>query len=465
MLLRVPRRLAAKRWCSTLPTPSAMLAGREDPATIVESLGKHVIGQDEAKRSVALALRSRWRRMCLSDDERREIQPMNILMRGPTGSGKTELARRLAALCNAPFVKVEATSYTELGIVGRDTDSMIKDLINSALDIERRQLAEERRDSLRDQAARWLVESFLGHGQSSDTQQQLHRRILSGDMDDVEFAFRMPETDQPEGEGARPEEMMERLMGQLQGLMSRAGGGSPFTPPAATEQVTVAEAMRRVQDAMLSSKVREPAVARRAIQRAEESGIVFIDEIDKICSANEFKGGDASAEGVQRDLLPLIEGCNIRTSAGSVNTDHILFIASGAFHQTKPSDLLPELQGRLPIRVELQRLSEDDLYRILTEPEANLIQQQVALLGTEDVKVEFEDDAIRSMARYAAEINTSVEHIGARRLHTVIERIMEVISFDAPEMEPGTTISVTAKMVEERLSPLLRKGDLSKFIL
>jgi len=447
-----------------------MLAGREDPATIVESLGKHVIGQDEAKRSVALALRSRWRRMCLSDDERREIQPMNILMRGPTGSGKTELARRLAALCNAPFVKVEATSYTELGIVGRDTDSMIKDLINSALDIERRQLAEERRDSLRDQAARWLVESFLGHGQSSDTQQQLHRRILSGDMDDVEFAFRMPETDQPEGEGARPEEMMERLMGQLQGLMSRAGGGSPFTPPAATEQVTVAEAMRRVQDAMLSSKVREPAVARRAIQRAEESGIVFIDEIDKVAS----REGDTTTlarkeEGVQRELLSIIEGCTVQTRFGPVRTDHILFICAGAFHSTKPTDLLPELQGRLPIRVQLSSLTRDQMESVLMHKEHNLLGQTRALLATEGVDVQFTECAVRAMAELAEEMNQT-ENIGARRLRTVVSKVTEALSFDAPQLgraeDPSKRrVVVDAAYVRAQVQEVVQREDLRKYIL
>jgi len=434
------------------------------PSEIVSELDRFIVGQDDAKRAVAIALRTRYRRQRLPETLRDEVIPHNILMVGPTGSGKTEIARRLAKLAHAPFVKVEATKFTEVGFHGRDVDTIIRDLVSNAVQLTRQRYEARVRPEVEQRVEHRILDSLLGpdsHSSSRRDRETWLALLREQRLEDRTITINVPVKTNRAGPGGV---MLDNGM-SMRDVMESLYRSQRAHPQMETRSLTVKDARPLLFEAEMERLLETVDVQQQALRAAEQNGIVFIDEIDKICSANEFKGGDASAEGVQRDLLPLIEGCNIRTSAGSVNTDHILFIASGAFHQTKPSDLLPELQGRLPIRVELQRLSEDDLYRILTEPEANLIQQQVALLGTEDVKVEFEDDAIRSMARYAAEINTSVEHIGARRLHTVIERIMEVISFDAPEMEPGTTISVTAKMVEERLSPLLRKGDLSKFIL
>ncbi len=438
------------------------------PREIVHELNKHIVGQEEAKRAVAIALRNRWRRMQLDADLREEITPKNILMIGPTGVGKTEIARRLAKLADAPFLKVEATKFTEVGYVGRDVESIIRDLADMAVKMlretekkrhEHRALdaAEERiLDALLPPARDFKEDSQRTDGESS-TRQLFRKKLREGELDDKEI-----EIDLRSG-GAGVEIMappgMEEMTNQLQSMFS-----SMSADKRKTRKMKVADALKQVKDEEAAKLVNEEEIKQRAVQSVEQNGIVFIDEIDKVAKRSESTSSDVSREGVQRDLLPLIEGSTVSTKYGAVRTDHILFIASGAFHLSKPSDLIPELQGRLPIRVELQALTPNDFKRILTEPDASLVQQYEALMGTEGVKLTFADDAITRIAEVACKVNETTENIGARRLHTVLERLLESLSYDAGD-QVTDGFEVTAAYVDEKLGELAEDEDLSRYIL
>ncbi|MFT9399374.1 ATP-dependent protease ATPase subunit HslU [Acetobacter sp.] len=430
------------------------------PREIVSELDRFIVGQADAKRAVAIAMRNRWRRAQLADGMREEVVPKNILMIGPTGCGKTEIARRLAKLAQAPFLKIEATKFTEVGYVGRDVDSIIRDLVEASItmlrDVRRRdvkvnaeQAAEER-----------LIDALVGQGASADTRSKFRTMLRSGQLEDKEVDIQVVEA-APSGAGEMPGVMPGNVINfseMMKGFMNRAPQQRKLK--VATARVYLE---REEADKLLDNE----ALTREAVAHAQDNGIVFIDEIDKVCaraSENGTKGGDVSREGVQRDLLPLIEGTTVSTKYGPVKTDHILFIASGAFHLAKPSDLLPELQGRLPIRVELQPLSREDLRRILTDPEHSLLKQYSALLQTEGVALTFEDGAVDALAELAADINERVENIGARRLATVLEKLLEEISFTASDRK-GEHVTVAASLVQDKVAPLARKGDLSRFIL
>ena len=433
------------------------------PRAIVSELDRFSVGQQAAKRAVAIALRNRWRRQTLPEDLRAEVLPKNILMIGPTGCGKTEIARRLARLAQAPFLKVEATKYTEVGYVGRDVESMIRDLTEVALQMTRERLRKEVAAKAELAAEERLVTALVGEGASAETRMKFRRLLREGKLEDKEVEIQVAESaglpigaiDIPGMPGAQ--------MLNIQEMMGRMFGGRQKP-----RRTTVAEARELLQQEESDRLLDQDRVRREAIEAVENNGIVFIDEIDKVCArsmdGSGFRGGDVSREGVQRDLLPLIEGTTVTTKHGPVKTDHVLFICSGAFHLAKPSDLLPELQGRLPIRVELKPLSRDDLKRILTEPEASLIRQYVALMGTERVELRFTEDAIDALADLAAAINERVENIGARRLHTVLEKLLDEISFTAAD-RPGETVTVDAAYVRERVAPLAANADLSRFIL
>ena len=433
------------------------------PREIVSELDRHIVGQQDAKRAVAIALRNRWRRQQLPPGLREEVVPKNILMIGPTGCGKTEIARRLAKLANAPFLKIEATKFTEVGYVGRDVDSIVRDLVEASITQTRDHARKNVQAKAELAAEERLVSALVGEGASGETRMKFRRMLREGSLESREIEVQVSDAG-----GGTPIGMMDLpgaqglQMQQMQDMLGKMFGGR--TKP---RKMSVAEARIALVKEEADKLLDQDQLTRDAIANAENNGIVFIDEIDKVCARTGeggVRGGDVSREGVQRDLLPLIEGTTVTTKHGPVKTDHILFIASGAFHMAKPSDLLPELQGRLPIRVELKALTREDFRRILTEPEHSLVKQYVALLGTENVALTVTDDAVDALAELAAEINATVENIGARRLATVMERLLDEISFTASD-RGGETITVDGAMVRGRVAPLAASADLSRFIL
>lgn len=427
------------------------------PKAIVAALDEHIIGQADAKKAVAVALRNRWRRQRLSDDLRDEVTPKNILMIGPTGCGKTEISRRLAKLADAPFVKVEATKFTEVGYVGRDVEQIARDLAEEAIRLEKERRREAVREAAEKSAMDRLLKALVGEGASEATREAFRQRIVEKAMDDTEVEI---EVEDSPGAGIEIPGMPGGIgMINLSEMMGKALGKQNLK----RRKLKVPEAWTKLVDEEAEKRMDQDDVARVALANAQTNGIVFIDEIDKI-AVSDVRGGSVSREGVQRDLLPLIEGTTVATKYGPMKTDHILFIASGAFHVAKPSDMLPELQGRLPIRVELAALSEDDFVRILTETRANLVEQYKALLGTEKVTLDFTPEAVREVARIAAQVNEAVENIGARRLQTVMEKLLEELSFEAEDRE-GEVVAVDAAYVHDRLAGLARDTDLSKYIL
>jgi len=436
------------------------------PREIVHELDRHIIGQKNAKRAVAIALRNRWRRMQLDESLRTEITPKNILMIGPTGVGKTEIARRLAKLANAPFLKVEATKFTEVGYVGREVDSIIRDLVDIAIKLHREQAMEKVKHRALDAAEDRILDALLPPArgdeggekkEDSTTRQMFRKKLREGELDDKEIEIDVAAA--PAGVEIMAPPGMEDMTNQLQGIFS-----SMASSKQKKTKITVKQAMKLVRDEEAGKLVNDEEVKSAAITAAEQNGIVFIDEIDKVAKPQGSGGGEVSREGVQRDLLPLIEGCTVSTKHGMIKTDHILFVASGAFHLSKPSDLIPELQGRLPIRVELEALTPNDFERILTEPKASLTEQQIALLKTEGSELSFTEDGIRRIAETAWEVNERTENIGARRLHTVMERLLEDASFDAGDSD-NSSINVDAAYVDKQLGELAQDEDLSRFIL
>ncbi|MDJ0834120.1 MAG: ATP-dependent protease ATPase subunit HslU [Gammaproteobacteria bacterium] len=436
------------------------------PREITQELDKHIIGQDEAKRAVAIALRNRWRRLQVEEELRNEITPKNILMIGPTGVGKTEIARRLARLANAPFIKVEATKFTEVGYVGRDVESIVRDLVDVSIKQMRETELHRVKHRAEDAAEERILDILLprpndfqqeASDSASGTRQKFRKMLREGRLDDkeIEIDVQSPalgvEIMAPPG--------MEEMTNQLQGLFQNMGGGKTKT-----RKMPVKDALKLLIDEEASKLINEDELKIAALENAEQNGIVFIDEIDKVAKRQETSGSDVSREGVQRDLLPLVEGCTVSTKSGMIKTDHILFIASGAFHLSKPSDLIPELQGRLPIRVELAALSVDDFVRILREPDASLTQQYSALMETEEVDLTFTDEGLQRLAEVAFEVNEKQENIGARRLYTVMERLLETVSFEACDMA-GQSVTIDADYVNEHLVELSKDEDLSQYIL
>jgi len=425
------------------------------PKTIVAALDEHIIGQRDAKRAVAVAMRNRWRRQQLGSDLRDEVTPKNILMIGPTGCGKTEISRRLAKLADAPFVKVEATKFTEVGYVGRDVEQIARDLVEEAIRLEKERRRVAVKDKAEEAAMARLLDALTGKGASEATREAFRQRFRDGHLDQTEIEIEL------EAQPQMPFEVPGQIgMINLGEMMGKAfGGGAPLK----RRKLTVPSAWEKLIEEEADKRLDQDEVSRVALADAEANGIVFLDEIDKI-AVSDVRGGSVSREGVQRDLLPLIEGTTVATKYGPMKTDHILFIASGAFHVAKPSDLLPELQGRLPIRVELKALTEEDFVAILSDTKASLTQQYVALIGTEGVTIEFTDTGIRAVARIAAEVNGEIENIGARRLQTVMEKLLEEVSFDAEDRQ-GQTLVVDGDYVEKQLAAIARNTDLSRFVL
>ena len=430
------------------------------PREIVSELDRHIVGQNDAKRAVAVAMRNRWRRKQLSDDLRDEVYPKNILMIGPTGVGKTEISRRLARLARAPFLKVEATKFTEVGYVGRDVEQIIRDLVDSSIAMTRDHMREDVRARAKEAAEERVIEAIAGEDARDATREMFRKKLRSGELDDTIIELEVADT-------SNPMSMLD-VPGQPSGQMSMMNLGDIFGKAmggrTTRKKLTVAASYAVLLGEEADKLLDDEAVTKAAVSAVEESGIVFLDEIDKVCARADARGADVSREGVQRDLLPLIEGTTVSTKYGAVKTDHILFIASGAFHVAKPSDLLPELQGRLPIRVELRDLTEEDFVRILSETENALTLQYSALMKTENITVSFSEDGIAALAHAAAEVNRSVENIGARRLYTVIERVFEELSFVAPD-QPGTEIVIDKAYVNKNLDALLQSSDLSRYVL
>ena len=444
------------------------------PREIVHELDRHIIGQSEAKRAVAIALRNRWRRMQLNEELREEVTPKNILMIGPTGVGKTEIARRLAKLANAPFIKIEATKFTEVGYVGKDVESIIRDLVETGFKMLREQEMEKVDQRAYEAAEERILDVLLPPARTSEktewdtteepkkedssTRQIFRKKLREGQLDDKEIEIDLAQQSQMGVEIMAPAGM-EEMTSQLQNMFSSMGGDKK-----SKRKLKIKDAFKQIKDEEAAKMLNVDELKARSLEAVEQHGIVFIDEIDKVCKRQESgSGGDVSREGVQRDLLPLIEGCTVSTKYGMVKTDHILFIASGAFHLAKPSDLIPELQGRLPIRVELQALTPEDFQRILTEPKASLTEQYVALMKTEDVDLSFTEDGVKRLAEVAFEVNESTENIGARRLHTLLERLLEEVSFSATDLSEA--VIVDAEYVNEHLGKIAQDEDLSQFIL
>lgn len=438
------------------------------PREIVQELNKHIVGQNDAKRAVAIALRNRWRRMQVNEELRNEITPKNILMIGPTGVGKTEIARRLAHLANAPFVKVEATKFTEVGYVGREVDSIIRDLVEMSVKATREQEMAKVRHLAEQAAEERILDVLLPPARNqfgepeedrdSSTRQKFREKLRNGELDAKEIEMEVSAS--PIGVEIMAPPGMEEMTSQLQGMFANMGSDRKKT-----SKMRIAKARKVILDEEAGKLLKDDEIKVQAVENAEQNGIVFIDEIDKVAKRAESGGGaDVSREGVQRDLLPLVEGCTVSTKYGTVKTDHILFIASGAFHLTKPSDLIPELQGRLPIRVELTALNTEDFERILTEPDAALTVQYKALMATEGLTINFTEDGVKQIAKSAFEVNESTENIGARRLHTIMERLLEEVSFSAPD-KAGESITIDAEYVNNSLGKLIENEDLSRYIL
>jgi ATP-dependent HslUV protease ATP-binding subunit HslU len=441
------------------------------PREIVQELDKHIVGQDEAKRAVAIALRNRWRRVQVDEPLRSEITPKNILMIGPTGVGKTEISRRLARLAKAPFIKIEATKFTEVGYVGREVDSIIRDLMDTAVKMIREDAMSKLRHRAEDAAEERVLDALLpppkqpigftvdadDKPQDNDTRQKFRKMLREGKLDDKEIEVEIQAMSVGVEIMAPPG--MEEMTSQLQGMFQNLGGNRR-----STRKLKVKDALKQLTDEEAANMLDEEEVKTQALEAVEQHGIVFLDELDKVAKSSGTQGADVSREGVQRDLLPLVEGSTVNTKYGMVKTDHILFIASGAFHISKPSDLIPELQGRFPIRVELKSLTTEDFVRILTEPDASLTSQYMALLATEEVDIEFTESGVRRLAEVAFQVNENTENIGARRLHTVMERLLETVSFEASD-KSGTHVQINAGYVDEHLAELSKDEDLSRYIL